>query len=141
MLKILLAMDGSENALRAVSYLIKRASATRDQYEVSLVNVQYPLHGTVATFINGAQVKQYHRDEGVKALAPAQALLDGVGIAHSEHLFVGEPAEVISRFAREHGCDEIVIGSRGLGTIGSLLVGSVASKIIHLSEVPVVLVK
>ncbi|MFL6719096.1 MAG: universal stress protein, partial [Burkholderiaceae bacterium] len=42
---------------------------------------------------------------------------------------------------REHGCDEIVIGSRGLGTIGSLLVGSVASKIIHLSEVPVVLVK
>ena len=141
MLKILLAMDGSENASRAVTYLIKRASATKDQYEVSLVNVQYPLHGTVATFINGAQVKQYHRDEGMKALAPGQALLDTAGIAHSEHLFVGEPAEVISRFAREHGCDEIVIGSRGLGNIGSLLVGSVASKVIHLSEVPVVLVK
>lgn len=141
MLKILLAMDGSENALRAVSYLIKRASATKDQYQVSLVNVQYPLHGTVATFINGTQVKQYHHDEGTKALAAAQAQLDGAGIAHTEHLFVGEPAEVISRFAREQGCDEIVIGSRGLGNIGSLLVGSVASKIIHLSQVPVVLVK
>jgi nucleotide-binding universal stress UspA family protein len=136
-----LAIDGSENALRAVSYLIKRASAAKDQYQVSLVNVQYPLHGTVATFISGAQVKQYHHDEGVKALAPAQALLDGAGIAHGEHLFVGEPAEVISRFAREQGCDEIMIGNRGLGNIGSLLVGSVASKIIHLSEVPVVLVK
>ena len=141
MLKILLAIDGSDNALRAVSYLIKRAAAAKDQYQVSLVNVQYPLHGTVASFISGAQVKQYHHDEGEKALAPAQALLDGAGIAHSEHLFVGEPAEVISRFARENGCDEIVIGNRGLGNIGSLLVGSVASKIIHLSEVPVVLVK
>ncbi len=141
MLKILLAIDGSENALRAVSYLIKRASATKDQHQVSLVNVQYPLHGTVATFISGTQVKQYHHDEGMKILAPAQALLDEAGMAHSEHLFVGEPAEVISRFAREHGCDEIIIGSRGLGNIGSLLVGSVASKIIHLAEVPVVLVK
>ena len=141
MLKVLLAIDGSENALRAVSYLIKRASATKDQYQVSLVNVQYPLHGTVATFINGAQLKQYHHEEGLKALAPAQALLDGAGIAHTDHLFVGDPAETISRFAREHGCDEIVIGSRGLGNIGSLLVGSVASKIIHLSHVPVVLVK
>ncbi len=141
MLKILLAIDGSENALRAVSYLIKRASATKDQHEVSLVNVQYPLHGTVASFVSGTQVKEYHHDEGMKALAPAQALLDGAGITYTEHLFVGEPAEVISRFAREHGCDEIVVGSRGLGNIGNLLVGSVASKIIHLAEVPVVLVK
>ena len=141
MLKILLAMDGSENAQRAVSYLIKRAAGAKDQYQVSLVNVQYALHGTVASFINAAQVKQYHHDEGAKALAPAKTLLDGAGIAYSEHVFVGEPAEVISRFARENGCDEIVIGNRGLGNIGSLLMGSVASKIIHLSEVPVVLVK
>lgn len=141
MLKILLAIDGSENALRAVSYLIKRASGAKDQYEVSLVNVQYPLHGTVATFVSGAQLKQYHHDEGMKALEPAQALLGGAGIAYAPHLFVGEPAEVISRYAREHGCDEIVIGTRGLSNIGSLLVGSVASKIIHLSDVPVVLVK
>lgn len=141
MQKVLLAIDGSENAMRAVSYLIKRASSARDQYQVALVNVQYPLHGTVANFINGAQLKQYHHDEGMKALAPAQALLSEAAIAHAHHLFVGEPAEVISRFAREQGCDEIIIGSRGLGNIGSLLVGSVASKIIHLSEVPVVLVK
>ena len=141
MLKILLAIDGSENALRAVSYLIKRTSGAKDQYEVSLVNVQYPLHGTVASFVSGTQVKQYHQDEGMKALAPAQALLDGAGVAYTHHLFVGEPAEVVARFAQEQGCDEIVIGTRGLSNIGSLLVGSVASKIIHLSDVPVVLVK
>jgi nucleotide-binding universal stress UspA family protein len=47
---------------------------------------------------------------------------------------------MISRFAQEQGCDEIVIGSRGLGNIGNMLVGSVASKIIHLATMPVVLV-
>ena len=72
MLKVLLAIDGSENSLRAVSYLIKRASSTKDQYQVALVNVQYPLHGTVARFIDGTQVKQYHYDEGMKMLAPAE---------------------------------------------------------------------
>ena len=141
MLKVLLAIDGSENSLRAVSYLIKRISTAKDQCQVALVNVQYPLHGTVATFVNGAQVKQYHHDEGMKMLAPAMTELSAAGIAHSHHLFVGQPAEVISRFAQEQGCDEIIIGSRGLGNFSSMLVGSVATKIIHTATVPVVLVK
>jgi nucleotide-binding universal stress UspA family protein len=140
MLKVLLAIDGSENSLRAVSYLIKRASSTKDQYQVALVNVQYPLHGTVARFIDGTQVKQYHYDEGMKMLAAAETSLSAAGIAYTRHLFVGEPAEMISRFAQEQGCDEIVIGSRGMGNIRSMLVGSVASKIIHLATMPVVLV-
>lgn len=141
MLKVLLAIDGSENSLRAVSYLIKRISTAKDQCQVALVNVQYPLHGTVATFVNGAQVKQYHHDEGMKMLAPAMTELSAAGIAHSHHLFVGQPAEVISRFAQEQACDEIIIGSRGLGNFSSMLVGSVATKIIHTATVPVVLVK
>lgn len=141
MLKVLLAIDGSENSLRAVSYLIKRASNAKDQYQVALVNVQYPLHGTVGAFVDGTQVKQYHYDEGVKMLAPARTALDAAGTAYTHHMFVGEPAEVISRFVKEQGCDEIVIGSRGLGNIGSMLLGSVANKIIHMANVPVVLVK
>ena len=141
MQKVLLAVDGSDNSLRAVAYMIKRVSGAKDQYEVGLVNVQYALHGTVATFIDAQQLKEYHHDEGMKVLAPAQAQLDAAGIASAPHLFVGDPAELISRFAAEQGFDEIVIGSRGLSGIGSLLVGSVATKIVHLAKVPVVLVK
>lgn len=141
MLKILLANDGSENSLRSVSYLIKRAASAKDQYQVALVNVQYGLHGTVATFVNSTQIKQYHHDEGMKMLASAATELSEAGISYTHHLFVGEPAEVITRFAQEQGCDEIVIGSRGLGNISSMLMGSVASKIVHMATMPVVLVK
>ena len=141
MLKVLLAVDGSETALHAVAHIAKRAAAANGEYQVHLVNVQYPLHGSVATFVDAAQIKQYHHDEGMKVLAGARERLDAAGVSCQVHLFVGEPAEVIARFAKEQSCDEIVIGTRGLSGISSLLVGSVATKIIHLAEVPVLLVK
>ena len=141
MFKILLAVDGSESALHAVAHVIKRVLEVPDKYAIQLVNVQYPLHASASAFIDAAQIRQYHHDEGMKALAVARANLDGAGIAYTHHLFVGEPAEVIARYAKEQGCDELVIGTRGLSGVTSLLVGSVASKLIHLSDVPVLLVK
>lgn len=51
---------------------------------------------------------------------------------------VGAPAECIIEFARKAKCDEIVMGSRGLGGI---LLGSVVSKVVRMSPVPVVVVK
>lgn len=141
MFKILLAVDGSENSMRAVQHLIRRCAAAKDQYQVELVNVQYPLHGSVAGFINAEQVKAYHHEEGMKVLTVAADALKAGGVAFAHHLFVGQPAEVIARFASEQKCDEIMIGTRGLSALGGLLVGSVASRIIHLADAPVVLVK
>lgn len=141
MLKIAVAVDGSENALNAVRHVIKRAASNQAPGKIHLINVQYPLHGGVSSFVDAGQIKEYHQEEGKKALAPARALLDAAGAAYEHHLFVGDPSEVITRFASEHACDEIVIGTRGLSGISSLLMGSVATKIIHLATVPVVLVK
>lgn len=141
MLKVLLAVDGSESSAHAAAHVAKRAGAAKDGYQVHLVNVQYPLHGSVAAFVEANQIKQYHQEEGMKVLASAREQLASAGVPCEVHLFVGEPAEVITRFAKEQGCDEIVIGTRGLSGISSLLVGSVATKIIHLAEMPVLLVK
>ncbi|RJF99402.1 universal stress protein [Noviherbaspirillum saxi] len=141
MLKVLLAVDGSESSQRAVAHVIKRAGVTKDQPKMLLANVQYPLHGSVSTFVNAGQLKQHHHDEGMKVLEKARTALDAAGVAYSYHLFVGEPAEVLTRFAREQGCDEIVLGTRGFSGIGSLFMGSVATKVVHLAEMPVVLVK
>lgn len=141
MLRVLVAIDGSETALRAVAHVIKQFPADKTALEIHLVNVQYPVHGGVSVFVDAAQIKQYHYEEGEKALAPARALLDAAGLPYQSHLFVGEPAETISRFATEIACDQIVIGTRGLGVVSSLLLGAVATKIIHLAEMPVLLVK
>src|SRR6478609_7172602 len=100
MLKTLLAVDGSQYALHALAYVIKRISLAKLDWNIHLINVQSPLHGGISTFINAGQIKHYHHDEGMKVLAPARELLDKSGVAHQDHLFVGEPAEVIARFAK-----------------------------------------
>lgn len=141
MLKLLVAVDGSESSLRAVAHVLKRVSATKGDYQIHLVNVQHPLHGSVSTFVDASQIKQYHHDEGMKTLVRAKEMLDSAGVSYQPHLFVGEPAEVVTRYAKEQGCEEIVIGSRGLSGISNLLLGSVATKVIHLAEMPVLVVK
>lgn len=53
----------------------------------------------------------------------------------------GHPAEQIIGFAKENGVDLIVMGSRGLSDLPGLLLGSVSHKVIHLSDMPVLVVR
>jgi len=139
--KWLIPMDGSDNALRAVDHVIRAAAQASAKPEIFLVNVQHPLSGDVTTFVNREVVQDFHREEGRKALAAAQQKLDAAGLPYTHHILVGEPALLICEFAKTHGCDQIIMGTRGLGTIGGMLLGSVTTKVVHLCDIPVVLVK
>jgi nucleotide-binding universal stress UspA family protein len=57
------------------------------------------------------------------------------------HVVYGNAPQAIIRTARRLNCDSIVMGTRGLGAIGNVFLGSVASKVIHLSPVPVTLIR
>lgn len=141
MSKILIPIDDSPGALRALAYLIKKIQTGRENAEVHLANVQFPLHGGVSTFIAAAQIKEIHQEDGAKALAGARTLLEQAGIPYKAHVFVGEPAEVLARFANEEGVDEIVMGRRGQNQISTMLLGSVSLKLLNLAAAPVLLVK
>jgi nucleotide-binding universal stress UspA family protein len=141
MQKLLVPVDGSENAAHVIDHLATRLTWYKPPVEIHLLNVQHPLHGEVGMFLDSGQIRDFHRDEGLKALEPARQKLDSLGVAYQFHIGLGDPAEVIVQYAREKGCGEIVMGARGFGSLASMLLGSVASKVIQLSEVPVVLVK
>lgn len=143
MLKWLVPVDGSESAVRAVSHMIDKLAWFKDGVEIHLLNVQQPMpYGNRVTSVLGQdKVAQYHHEEGLAALQPARAKLDATGIKYVFHIGVGDPAETVVQYAKEKGCDQIVMGTRGLGSAGNLLLGSVATKVIHLAEVPVLLVK
>lgn len=141
MLKILLPIDGSENSSKAVADFIQLLDWYKEKPEIHLLNVQYPLDGNVSLFINQADIKQYHQEEGLKSLQHARDLLDQAGIACQYHIIVGDPAEMIVRFATEKQYDQIVMGPRGKGGIQGLLLGSVTNKVMQLSSIPVLLVK
>jgi nucleotide-binding universal stress UspA family protein len=141
MLKILLPVDGSDYANKAVTGFIALLDWYKEKPELHLLNVQYPLRGNVALFINQTDIKQYHQEEGQKELQSTCALLDQAGVAYQYHIVVGDPAEMIVRFASEKQCDQIVMGPRGAGGIQGLLLGSVSSKVMQLAKTPVLLIK
>jgi nucleotide-binding universal stress UspA family protein len=137
----LLPVDGSLPALRAVDHVIDETLATPLEPEVLLLNVQHPLPSDISRFISTDVVHDYHRETGDAALAAARARLHAAGIGHTEHVVVGEIAPAIVDFAREHDCSLIIMGARGLGTVSGLLLGSVTQRVIHLTDLPVVVVK
>ncbi len=141
MLKILLPVDGSDNAGKAVADFIALLEWYKEKPELHLLNVQYSLHGNVSLFINQADIKQYHQEEGLRELQDTRALLDQAGIAYQHHIVVGDPAETIVRFASEEQFDQIVMGPRGKSGIQGLLLGSVTSKVMQLAKTPVLLMK
>jgi len=143
MRRVLVPVDGSPSSERAINYMIQKRSRYRDphEFEVHLLNVQHPFPGDVSMFIDHDQIKQYHHDEGIKALQSARDALDRAQVPYVFHIGVGDPAEIIAHYAREKECDQIIMGTRGHGRIAGLLLGSVATKVIHLSDVPVLLVK
>jgi nucleotide-binding universal stress UspA family protein len=143
MLKLLVPVDGSGASGRAADHLVKKLGLFKDPVEVHLLNVQPPIPygGRVSSVIGQDKLAQYHQEEGMAALKPVMQKLDAGRVKFHHHIGVGDAADVICKYAKEKGCDQIVMGTRGMGSVSNLVLGSVATKVIHLSPVPVLLVK
>lgn len=142
MICILLAVDGSEHAQRAAAHVIALARMSREPITLHVLNVQPSVtFADIKKHVSHEVLDRYYREEGERAMQATRALLDASAVAHSYHVAVGPAAETIVAYAREHRCEQIVMGTRGLGAMSGLLLGSVASKVLHLAEVPVTLVK
>ncbi len=141
-MKVLIPIDGSAAANRAVDHVIASMGWLREAPQVCLLNVQWKLaSGNVKLFINQDTINDYYREQGMAALAEARAKLDAAGLAYSYHISVGTPAEAVVQYAQEQQVDQIVISAHGQNSLSDLLLGSVASKVAHLAKVPVLLVK
>ena len=141
-MKMLIPLDGSESALAAVDHAVNTSALYSGGIEVHLLNVQLPVaSGNVRTFISQEKLDEYYREEGMNALRAAKARLDEAGIACHVHIGVGHVAETILRYAREYGCDAICLARSGMGTLSGMLLGSVVARLVHLSEIPILLVR
>jgi len=141
MLKILAPIDGSSNARRVVDYLIQTAANLQD-VQITLVNVREPVNAPeVGRFWKADQILDFQQKEGDLLLQPARDRLEAGGIRTSAEVLIGEIAPAIAEYAKKHDFNMIVMGTRGMSAIANLLMGSVATKVVHLSDVPVALVK
>jgi nucleotide-binding universal stress UspA family protein len=142
-MKILVAVDGSKPSLKAVQLLIDHADWYRERPEVELVTVHLPVPKLprMGAAVGKSQIEEYYQEEGEQMLAAARKKLDAAGIAYQPRILVGSIAETIVKHAKDKRCDIIYIGTRGMSELGAALVGSTATKVLHISETPVLLVK
>ena len=140
MYRILVPVDGSDAALRALRHAVHLAKLIGEA-DVHLLNVQPPISGSVGAFVGTEVIARFHHEESENALAAARQLLEREGLPVHAAMRVGSAGTAIADHAGELSCDEIVMGTRGLGRIGSLVLGSVATQVVHLAEAPVTLIK
>jgi nucleotide-binding universal stress UspA family protein len=141
MKKLLVPVDGSPVSGRAVEFAVDFVRRTGDS-KIVLLNVQENLdHRWYRHGLRNDQALAELRQHGHEASAAARTALDRAGLTYECEVAFGHPAEVIARLAREQHCQGIVMGTRGLGEVENLLLGSTAYKVIQLAEVPVTLVR
>ncbi|MBL6751593.1 MAG: universal stress protein [Nevskia sp.] len=143
MYKVLLPFDSSDASLKAVQFAVKLRELLSAPVRVDLLHVE----GTPHNFgdFNGQALLEHMRkeltDHGNAVLDKADGPLKAAKIETSRTVEFGNAAAVIAEVAQRLGSDHIVMGTHGLGGIGSLLLGSVAMKVVQQSKVPVTLVK
>ncbi|HEY9536625.1 MAG TPA: universal stress protein [Kiloniellaceae bacterium] len=139
-MRILVPVDGSDSSLAAVRFVIAKLASAGTPQEIHLLTVQ-PQLPTASRFVDAGVLRDYRQEEGAKDLAAARKLLDNAGVEYTSHIAVGDPADTIATYADQKQCDAIVMGTRGLGRVAGLVLGSVAVKVLHLAKVPVTLTK
>ena len=142
MFKVLIPVDGSPCAERALAQFIAHAAWFRETPAIHLLYVHPPIPiGRVQQHVGHETLDRYYREESEQQLAGAERLLNDAGLGFQRHLHVGSVAEIIVKLARELGCDMIFMGTHGRGALPAAVLGSVAAKVLHLADRPVMLAK
>jgi len=142
MMKMLIAVDGSEHSRRAIEAAAHLARQMQS-VQVVLLNVADAVvfYGDLPPF-DLEELERAQRQHQEQLLTEAQAHAQACGLQQVQtQSAVGLAAQEILRVADERGVDQIVMGTHGRGVVGSLLLGSVTQRVVHQAKVPVLLVR
>lgn len=136
--KILLAIDGSENSMRAANEAVKMADLENDS-KIDIVYVaDFGKAKSEVLHSQGQEELEYTRK---KRLQPVEELLKSKQIAYDIKILRGEPGPMIVEYANKETFDLVVIGSRGLNALQEMVLGSVSHKVVKRANCPVLIVK
>jgi nucleotide-binding universal stress UspA family protein len=141
-MKVLVATDGSEGARKAASFIAKLAAEDKS-IEINLISIKDPNMGLVVDRgIIPSRFTEMLEAEAARALDVAERIMKDAGVAvASKRSEWGAAANRVCAVAQETGADLVVVGSRGMGGLTGLLLGSVSEQIAHRCHAPVLIVR
>ena len=142
MQNVLVPFDGSASAKRAVQYLVD-FSRNYPAIQVHLLNVQREpnLYGNYVPATMLDDLRKGALTHAKQVNAEGAQLLEAAGINFQAHEVVGDVVTEVVAAVKRLDCNTVVMGTRGMGSLGNLVMGSVATRVIHDVPVPVLLVK
>lgn len=140
-MKILVAADGSPFTKRMVAYLAAHAEWLVAGHDITVVTVSPPLPPRATAMLDKELLKSYYDDEAEKVFKPIRTFFTKQGVKAQFVHKVGHAADVIGKTAETGGFDLVMLGSHGHGALGSLVMGSVATKVLANCKVPTLLVR
>ncbi|MEY8879292.1 MAG: universal stress protein [Leptothrix sp. (in: b-proteobacteria)] len=140
-MKVLVAVDGSEFTRRMVAYWAAHDEWLGRSNAFTVLTVTPPIPPGAASVLDRELLQGYYADEGEKVFKPLRAFLDGQRINATFLSKTGPVADVIASTATEGRFDLLLMGSHGHSTLGSLVMGSVATRVLSACKTPVLLIR
>lgn len=140
-MKILVAVDGSSFTKRMLAYLVAHDEWLGSAHQYTVLHAVPAVPPRAAAVLDKAVLKSYYDDEAEKVLKTVRTFFEKQKVRAEFISKVGPAADVIGAAANKGKFDLLLMGSHGHGTLGNLVLGSVATKVMSQTDVPVLLVR
>ncbi|MCV2367776.1 universal stress protein [Roseateles oligotrophus] len=140
-MKILVAVDGSSYTKRMLAYLAAHDEWLGGAHQYTVVHAVPAVPPRAAAVLDKDLLKGYYADEGEKVLKTVRSFFGKQGIQAEYINKVGPAADLIAATADKGKFDLVILGSHGHSSIGNLIMGSVATKVMAHCSVPVLLIR
>lgn len=140
-MKILVPVDGSAFTKKMLAYLAAHDEWLGDHHRYTLLNVAAAVPPRAAAVLDKEILQAHYADESDKVFKSIRTFFTKQKISAEFVSKVGPAADTIAALATKGKYDLIIMGSHGHGTLGSLVLGSVTTKVMARCETPVLIVR
>lgn len=140
-MKILVAVDGSPFTKRMLAYLAAHDEWLGAHHAYTVLHVTPRLPARAAAALSREVLAEYYEREAETVFKPIRPFFVRQGLAASYLAKNGPAGETIAAIAEKGDFDLVVLGSHGHGALGTLVMGSVATKVVAHCKVPILIVR
>jgi nucleotide-binding universal stress UspA family protein len=140
-MKILVAVDGSEFTRRMLAWWAAHDEWLNDDHAYTVLTVVPQIPPYAASAVNRELLLSFYGDEGEKIFKPIRNFLDQQRKSVTYISKAGIVPEVIAQMAEREHFDLVMMGSHGHSTVGNLVLGSTATRVLAACKVPVLLIR
>lgn len=140
-MKILIAADGSDYTKRMLAYIAAHDEWLGARHSYTVIHGVLAVPHRAAAFVGPKAVREFYESDAEQVFRPIRAFFAQQGIEAEFVHTVGHVADSIAELAEKGKFDLVVMGTRGHGDLANLVLGSVATKVLAKSSVPVLLIR